>query len=67
MKQGTGLTGFAKENPRRPYVAWRFRAKTHARRQRQLPMDELSCGSQPAHIRMIIVVFACPGSLFHFP
>jgi len=42
-------------------------AKTHAWRQRQLPTDELSCGSQPAYIRVIIVATVYPGSLFHFP
>jgi len=50
-----------------PLCGMALDAKTHARRQSQLPTDALSCGNQPAHIRMIIVVTVCPGSLFHSP
>ena len=53
-ESSTGLCGMA------------IRARTHDNRQRQLPTDELSCGNQPAYIRMIIVVTVCPGSLFRF-
>ena len=42
-------------------------ARTHDNRQRQLPTDALSCGNQPAYIRMIIVVTVYSGSLFRFP
>jgi len=56
-----------KGEPSAPLCGMALCAKTHDCRQRQLPTDELSCGNQPAHIRMIIVVTVCPGSLFRFP
>ena len=45
-----------KENPRNRYAVWE--TKTRALRMRLLPTDPLSCGNQPAHIRMIIVAAA---------
>ena len=55
-----------KENPRGSYAVW-TKSKTRAARERLLPTDLLSCGNQPAHIRMIIVASACLGPLFRFP
>ncbi len=51
-----------KENPRAYYAVWE--TKTRELRLRQLPTDPLSCGSQPAHIRMIIVAAAALGLPF---
>jgi hypothetical protein len=47
-----------KENPRRGYAVWE--TKTRENRVRQLPTDPLSCGTQPAYIRLIIVAAATP-------
>ena len=52
-----------KENPRNHYAVWE--TKTRGLRMRQLPTDPLSCGNQPAHIRMIIVAAAALGLLSH--
>jgi hypothetical protein len=52
-----------KENPRKHHAVWE--TKTRGLRVRQLPTDPLSCGTQPAHIRMIIVAAAALGLLFH--
>jgi len=54
-----------KENPRNHYAVWE--TKTRAPRMRQLPTDPLSCGNQPAHIRLIIVAAAALGLLSHSP
>jgi hypothetical protein len=64
---GSRRTDFVKEKPRCSYVVWLTMPKPTLKRQRQLPTDALSCGTQPAHIRMIIVVYVYTGSLFHFP
>jgi hypothetical protein len=50
-----------KENPRKHHAVWE--TKTRALRVRPLPTDPLSCGHQPAHIRMIIVAAAALGLL----
>jgi hypothetical protein len=69
LKMGNGIIGRAarlrKENPRGSYAVW-TKSKIRAARLRQLPTDLLSCGNQPAHIRMIIVASACLGLLFRF-
>jgi hypothetical protein len=54
-----------KENPRKHDAVWE--TKTRAPRVRPLPTDPLSCGNQPAHIRMIIVAAAALGLLSRSP
>jgi hypothetical protein len=49
------------ENPRAGYAVWE--TKIRDTRLRLLPTDPLSCGIQPAHIRMIIVAAAALGPL----
>jgi hypothetical protein len=70
VQMGNATVGRAarlrKENPRDSYAVW-TKSKTRAARERRLPTDLLSCGNQPAHIRMIIVATACLGHLFRFP
>jgi hypothetical protein len=50
--------GLRKENPRPGYAVWE--TKTRESRLRQLPTDPLSCGTQPAYMRLIIVAAATP-------
>jgi len=52
-----------KENPRKPYGIWHGRQHlTPDFRQRQLHDEDMTCGNQPANIRMINRRFNDPAS-----